>query len=698
MARTIPIEKIRNIGIMAHIDAGKTTTTERILYYTGITYKIGEVDEGTAIMDWMDQEQERGITITSAATTCTWKDIRINIIDTPGHVDFTAEVERSLRVLDGGVVLFSAVEGVEAQSETVWHQANKYGVPRIAFVNKMDRVGADFHKVVDEIEERLEANTLVLQIPIGAEDSFVGVIDLITMKAFVYDSDKLGAKYSIMDIPDELKEEAEKHRNILIEKIAEVDDNIMEKYLEGEKCDVEEIKRAIRKGTLEVDFLPILCGASFKNKGVQPLLDAIVEYLPSPVDRPPVKGVKPGTEEEIIVHPTEDEPFTALVFKVVTDPFVGQLNYLRIYSGHLKTGDIVINSGKDKKERINRLLKMHSNKREDVEEVFAGDICATVSLKHSTTGDTLCDKRRPVLLENITFPEPVISIAVEPKTKAEHEKLSNALYKIAKEDPTFKVRRDPQTGQTLIAGMGELHLEVILERLKREFKVLANVGKPQVAFKETILKASKAEGKYIKQSGGKGQYGHVWLNVEPVERGTGFVFEDKITKGAIPKEYISAIEGGVKEALDAGVLAGYPVVDVKVSVFDGSYHEVDSSEMAFKVAASMAFKDAAKKAHPVLLEPIMKVEITLPESYVGDVMGDLNSRKAKIGRMIMKSRFAVIDAEVPLSEMFGYASNLRTLTQGRGNFIMEFLHYKEVSPERAEKIIPGYFNMIADRR
>jgi elongation factor G len=698
MARTIPMEKIRNIGIMAHIDAGKTTTTERILYYTGITYKIGEVDEGTAIMDWMDQEQERGITITSAATTCTWKDIRINIIDTPGHVDFTAEVERSLRVLDGGVVLFSAVEGVEAQSETVWHQANKYGVPRIAFINKMDRVGADFIKVVDEIEERLEANTLVLQIPIGAEDSFVGVIDLVTMKAFVYDSDKLGAKYSIVEIPDELKEEAEKHRNILIEKIAEVDDNIMEKYLEGETCGVEEIKHAIRKGTLEVDFLPVLCGASFKNKGVQPLLDAIVEYLPSPIDRPPVKGVKPGTDKEIIVHPTEEEPFTALVFKVVTDPFVGQLNYLRVYSGHLKTGDMVINTGKDKKERINRLLKMHSNKREDVEEVFAGDICATVSLKHSTTGDTLCDKRRPVLLENITFPEPVISIAVEPKTKAEHEKLSNALYKIAKEDPTFKVRRDPQTGQTLIAGMGELHLEVILERLKREFKVLANVGKPQVAFKETILKASKAEGKYIKQSGGKGQYGHVWLNIEPVERGTGFVFEDKITKGAIPKEYVSAIKGGVKEALDAGVLAGYPVVDVKVSVFDGSYHEVDSSEMAFKVAASMAFKDAAKKAHPVLLEPIMKVEITLPESYVGDVMGDLNSRKAKIGRMVMKSRFAVIDAEVPLSEMFGYASNLRTLTQGRGNFIMEFLHYKEVSPDRAEKIIPGYYNMIADRR
>ncbi len=669
MPRLVPIERIRNIGIMAHIDAGKTTTTERILYYTGITYKIGEVDEGTAVMDWMDQEQERGITITSAATTCFWKDYRINIIDTPGHVDFTAEVERSLRVLDGGVVLFSAVEGVEAQSETVWHQANKYGVPRIAYINKMDRVGADFFRVVD----------------------------LVNMRALVYDSDKLGAKYSIKEIPEELKEKAEEYHAHLLEKIAEIDDDLMEKYLEDHDFSVEDIKKGIRKGTIELKFLPVLCGASFKNKGVQPLLDAVVDYLPSPVDRPYIEGVKPGTDEIVRIEPKDNEPFTALVFKVVTDPFVGQLNYLRVYSGHLKAGDTVINPRKGKKERINRLLKMHSNKREEIKEVYAGDICATVSLKHSFTGDTLCDVRRPVLLESIKFPEPVVSVAVEPKTQAEHEKLSNALFKISREDPTFKVRKDPQTGQTLISGMGELHLEVILERLKREFNVQSNVGKPQVAFRETIKESAKGEGKYIKQSGGKGQYGHVLLEIEPLERGKGFVFEDGITKGVIPKEFIPAIEAGVKEALDFGIIAGYPVVDVKVRVYDGSYHEVDSSEMAFKIAASIAFQEAAKKAKPVLLEPVMKVEITVPESYVGDVMGDLNARSAKIVRLEMKTKFAVIDATVPLSEMFGYANTLRTLTQGRGNFIMEFSHYQEVSPDRAEKIIPNY-NLIADRR
>ncbi len=697
MPRVVPIEKIRNIGIMAHIDAGKTTTTERILYYTGITYKIGEVDEGTAVMDWMDQEQERGITITSAATTCFWNDYRINIIDTPGHVDFTAEVERSLRVLDGGVVLFSAVEGVEAQSETVWYQANKYGVPRIAYINKMDRVGADFYRVVDEIEERLETNPLVLQLPIGVEDTFVGVIDLVNMRALVYDSDKLGAKYSIKEIPDDLKEEAEHYHSRLLEKIAEVDDELMEKYLEDHDFSVADIKRGIRKGTIELKFLPVLCGASFKNKGVQPLLDAVVDYLPSPLDRPDIEGVTPDSEEVIKIAPRDDEPFTALVFKVVTDPFVGQLNYMRVYSGKLKAGDTVLNPRKGKKERINRLLKMHSNKREEIKEVYAGDICATVSLKHSFTGDTLCDVRRPVLLESIKFPEPVVSVAVEPKSQAEHEKLSNALFKISREDPTFKVRKDPQTGQTLISGMGELHLEVILERLKREFNVQSNVGKPQVAFRETITDSAKGEGKYIKQTGGKGQYGHVLLEVEPVERGKGFIFEDAITKGVIPRDFIPAIEAGVREALDFGIIAGYPVVDVKVKVYDGSYHEVDSSEMAFKIAASMAFQEAAKRAKPVLLEPVMKVEITVPESYVGDVMGDLNSRSAKIVRLEMKTKFAVIDATVPLSEMFGYANTLRTLTQGRGNFIMEFSHYQEVSPDRAEKIIPNY-NMIADRR
>ena len=690
MSGQVSLDRIRNIGIMAHIDAGKTTTTERILYYTGKTYKLGSVDEGTAVMDFMDQEQERGITISSAATTCFWRDCQINIIDTPGHVDFTAEVERSLRVLDGGVVLFSAVEGVEAQSETVWRQADRYRVPRIAFINKMDRLGADFFRVAEEIEERLDSNPLILQFPIGQEDTFTGTVDVIGQRAFVYDSDALGSQYNVVPIPENLREKAATLRTNLLEKLAEVDDKLMEKYLNSEEISVEEMGAAIRKGTLSMKFLPVLCGASLKNKGVQALLDAIVDYLPSPGDVPPVEGTDPRSDEKVIVQLNESGPFVALVFKVVTDPFVGQLNYLRIYSGKIKAGDTILNVGKDKKERLARLLRMHANKREELEEVRAGDICATVALKSSITGDTLATKEAPVLLETIKFPEPVVTVAVEPKTQADHDKLSAALFKISTEDPTFKVRRDAQTGQTVISGMGELHLEVILERIKREFKVLSNVGAPQVAYRETLTQPSEAQGRYIKQSGGKGQYGDVWIKVEPLKRGEGFVFEDKIIKGVIPKEYIPAVEQGIREALDNGILAGFPVVDIKVTLFDGSYHEVDSSELAFKVAGSMGFKEAARKAKPVILEPIMKVQITLPESYVGDVMGDLNSRKAKVIRFEMKSKFAVIDAEVPLAEMFGYASTLRSMTQGRGNFIMEFSHYLELNRERMEKLLPDY--------
>ncbi|HPB56040.1 MAG TPA: elongation factor G [Candidatus Aminicenantes bacterium] len=690
MSGQVSLDRIRNIGIMAHIDAGKTTTTERILYYTGKTYKLGSVDEGTAVMDFMDQEQERGITISSAATTCFWRDCQINIIDTPGHVDFTAEVERSLRVLDGGVVLFSAVEGVEAQSETVWRQADRYRVPRIAFINKMDRLGADFFRVAEEIEERLDSNPLILQFPIGQEDTFTGTVDVVGQRAFVYDSDALGSQYNVVPVPENLREKAAALRTNLLEKLAEVDDKLMEKYLNSEEISVEEMGAAIRKGTLSMKFLPVLCGASFKNKGVQALLDAIVDYLPSPGDVPPVEGTDPRSDEKVLVQLNENGPFVALVFKVVTDPFVGQLNYLRIYSGKIKAGDTVLNVGKDKKERLARILRMHANKREELEEVRAGDICATVALKSSITGDTLATKEAPVLLETIKFPEPVVTVAVEPKTQADHDKLSAALFKISTEDPTFKVRRDAQTGQTVISGMGELHLEVILERIKREFKVLSNVGAPQVAYRETLTQPSEAQGRYIKQSGGKGQYGDVWIKVEPLKRGEGFVFEDKIIKGVIPKEYIPAVEQGIREALDNGILAGFPVVDIKVTLFDGSYHEVDSSELAFKVAGSMGFKEAARKAKPVILEPIMKVQITLPESYVGDVMGDLNSRKAKVIRFEMKSKFAVIDAEVPLAEMFGYASTLRSMTQGRGNFIMEFSHYLELNRERMEKLLPDY--------
>ncbi len=683
----IPIERIRNIGLMAHIDAGKTTTTERILYYTGRTHKIGEVHEGTATMDWMEQEKERGITITAAATTCFWKNHRINIIDTPGHVDFTIEVERSLRVLDGAITVLCAVGGVEPQTETVWRQADKYGVPRIVFVNKMDRIGADFFNAVNMIEERLGAKPLVIQLPVGAESDFVGVVDLVDMKAIIWEEETLGAKYHYADIPDELKDMAEEYREKMLESLADIDEEIMEKYLEGEEISVEEIKRAIRKGTISLQVFPVLCGSAFKNKGVQPLLDAVVDYLPSPVDLPPVKGVNPDTGEVEERHPSEDAPFCALAFKVMVDPYVGQLVYFRVYSGVMKSGDTVLNTRRGKKERIGRLLRMHANKREEITEVRAGDIAAAVGLKDVITGDTLCDPAHPIVLEAMEFPEPVISVAIEPKTKADQDKLGNALSKLAQEDPSFKVKFDEETGQTLISGMGELHLEIIVDRLKREFKVDANVGKPQVAYKETIRKPAKAEGKYIKQTGGRGQYGHVVIEIEPAKPGEGFVFEDKIVGGVIPKEFIPAVEKGIREALDTGVLAGYPMVDVKVKLVDGSYHEVDSSELAFKIAASMAFKEAASKAKPVLLEPIMKVEVVVPEEYMGDVIGDLNSRRGKIQSITERKGARVIDALVPLAEMFGYATTLRSLTQGRGTFTMQFSHYEEVPESIAQEII-----------
>ncbi len=683
----VPIERIRNIGLMAHIDAGKTTTTERILYYTGKTYKIGEVHEGTATMDWMEQEKERGITITSAATTCFWKNHRINIIDTPGHVDFTIEVERSLRVLDGAITVLCAVGGVEPQTETVWRQADKYHVPRIVFVNKMDRVGADFFGAVDMIEERLGAKPLVLQLPIGAEADFVGVVDLVEMNAIVWEEETLGAKYHYEEIPGNLKDMAAEYREKMIEALADVDENIMEKYLEGEEITTEEIKAAIRKGTISLQIFPVLCGSAFKNKGVQPLLDAVVDYLPSPIDLPPVKGINPETGEEEERRPSEDEPFCALAFKVMVDPFVGQLVYFRVYSGKMKSGDTVLNTRRGKKERIGRLLRMHANKREEITEVKAGDIAAAVGLKDVITGDTICDVKHPIVLEAMEFPEPVISVAIEPKTKADQDKLGNALSKLAQEDPSFRVRFDEETGQTLISGMGELHLEIIVDRLRREFKVDANVGKPHVAYKETIRKPAKAEGKYIKQTGGRGQYGHVVLEIEPLEPGGGFVFEDRIVGGVVPREFIPSVEKGVREAMETGVLAGYPMVDVKVKLVDGSYHEVDSSDMAFKIAASMAFKEAASKAKPVLLEPIMKVEVIVPEEYMGEVIGDLNSRRGKIQSIGERKNAKVIDALVPLAEMFGYATVLRSLTQGRGTFTMQFSHYEEVPPNIAQEII-----------
>ncbi|MBM4135419.1 MAG: elongation factor G [Nitrospira sp.] len=681
-----PLEKTRNIGIMAHIDAGKTTTTERILYYTGVTYKIGEVDEGTAVMDWMVQEQERGITITSAATTCFWKDQKINIIDTPGHVDFTIEVERSLRILDGAIAVFDAVAGVEPQSETVWRQANRYNVPRIAFMNKMDRVGADFFMSVNSMIERLGANPVPIQIPIGAEDGFRGSIDLVRMKAIYFDDETLGAKYVEGDIPDLLIPHARQYREKMLEALADADENIMEKFLGGEAISEDETEMAIRKGTLEMKITPVLCGSAFRNKGLQLLLDAIVDYLPSPLDVPPVIGHTPGNGAKIIRHADDSEPFAALAFKVMTDPFVGQLTFIRVYSGVLNAGSYVYNSTKGTRERIGRLLKMHANKREEMKEVSAGDIAAVVGLKQTLTGDTLCDEQKPVILESIEFPEPVVSVAIEPKTKADQEKLSQSLSKLTQEDPSFKVSFNEETGQTIISGMGELHLDIIIDRLLREFKVSANVGRPQVAYKETIRSASKAEGKFIRQSGGRGQYGHVFIELEPLESGKGFEFVDKIVGGSVPREYIPAVNKGIKEATDRGILAGYPVVDIKATLYDGSYHDVDSSEMAFKIAASMAFREAAKKAKPVLLEPIMSVEVVTPEGYLGDVIGDLNSRRGKVQNIEKRGNTQIIKAMAPLSEMFGYATDLRSKTQGRATYTMQFSHYEEAPKGITEEI------------
>ncbi len=687
MARQYPLERMRNIGIMAHIDAGKTTTTERILYYTGISHRIGEVDEGTATMDWMAQEKERGITITSAATTCFWKNHRINIIDTPGHVDFTIEVERSLRVLDGSIAIFDAGQGVEPQSETVWRQADKYRVPRIAFINKMDKVGADFFESVNSMVERLGANPVPIQIPIGAESSFRGPIDLISMKAIYFDDETLGAKYVVEEIPEDLIDMANEYREKMIEKLADYDDVIMEKYLNGEEITEEEIKRTLRKATIAMEITPVLCGSAFKNKGIQLLLDAIVDYLPSPLDLPPVKGIHPDTEEVIERKADDNEPFAALAFKIMTDPFVGQLTFFRVYSGTLNAGSSIYNSTKQCMERVGRLLKMHANKREEIKTVYAGEIAAAVGLKNTTTGDTLCDKANPIILEKIEFPEPVISIAIEPKTKVDHEKMSISLQKLAQEDPSFRVKTDEETGQTIISGMGELHLDIIVDRLMREFKVEANVGKPQVAYRETVKKKVKSEGKYIRQTGGRGQYGHVWIEIEPKKRGEGFEFVNDIVGGVIPREFIPAVEKGVKEAMENGVIAGYPVVDVKVRLFDGSFHEVDSSEMAFKIASSMAFKDAVKKADPVILEPIMSLEVIVPEEYMGDVIGDINSRRGKILGVKHRAKAQVITAEVPLAEMFGYATTLRSLTQGRATFTMQFSRYEEVPANIAEQII-----------
>ncbi len=687
MADKISLDKTRNIGIMAHIDAGKTTTTERILYYTGVNYKIGEVHEGTATMDWMEQEQERGITITSAATTCFWKNHRINIIDTPGHVDFTIEVERSLRVLDGAVAVFDGVAGVEPQSETVWRQADKYKVPRICFVNKMDRTGANFLRCVDMIRTRLNAVPVVMQIPMGLEENFKGIIDIAKMKAYLYKDETLGAEYDIIDIPEEYMSDAKKYHDEFIERACDFNDTLMEKYLAGDEADVEASKKAIRQATSEFKVVPVFCGSAFKNKGVQPLLDAVVDYLPSPLDVPPMVGINPKTEKEEVRRPSDDEPFSALAFKIASDPYTGQLTYIRVYSGVLASGSYVYNSVKDSKERIGRLLKMHANKKEEIKEVHAGDIAAAVGLRNTTTGDTLCDESNIIVLESMEFPDPVISVAIEPKTKADQEKLGLSLQKLTIEDPSFKVKTDLETGQTIISGMGELHLEIIVDRLTREFKVDANVGKPQVAYKETINKKVESEGKFIRQSGGRGQYGHVWLEVEPLGKGAGYEFVNKIKGGVIPAEYIPAINKGVAEALTTGVLAGYPVVDVKVSVFDGSFHDVDSSEMAFKIAASMAFKDGAKKANPALLEPIMKVEVLVPEEFMGDVIGDLNSRRGKILNLEARAGIQVINAEVPLAQMFGYSTDLRSKTQGRANYTMEFLKYEQVPKVISEEII-----------
>jgi len=686
--RQVALEKTRNIGIMAHIDAGKTTTTERILFYTGKVHKMGETHEGSAVMDWMEQEQERGITITSAATTCYWKDHRINIIDTPGHVDFTVEVERSLRVLDGSVAVFCAKGGVEPQSETVWRQADKYRVPRIAYINKMDIIGADFENVITMMKERLGANPVPIQMPIGSEADFKGVVDLVHQKAYIYLND-VGTEVREEEIPEELKDKAQEQRERMLEALSDIDEEIMMKYLEGEEISEEEIRRALRKGCIEVKITPVLCGSSYKNKGVQLLLDAIVYYLPSPLDIPAVKGINPDTGEEIERHPSDDEPFSALAFKIVSDPYVGKLTYFRVYSGKLTSGSYVYNSTKQKRERIGRILYMHANHRQEVDEVMTGDIVAAVGLKDTTTGDSLTSEEHPIILESMQFPEPVIRVAIEPKTKADQDKMGVALQKLAEEDPTFKAYTEQETGQTIIAGMGELHLEIIVDRMLREFKVEANVGKPQVAYKETIRKSVKSEGKFVRQSGGRGQYGHVWLEIEPLEPGKGYEFVNKIVGGVIPKEFIPAVDAGVREALTSGVLAGYPVVDVKVTLYDGSFHEVDSSEMAFKIAGSMAFKEGMKKASPVLLEPIMKVEVVVPEEYLGDVIGDINSRRGQIEGMEPRGGAQVVRGFVPLAEMFGYATDLRSKTQGRGVYTMQFSHYAEVPKNIADSIING---------
>jgi elongation factor G len=695
MPRQTPLNKTRNIGIMAHIDAGKTTTTERILFYTGITYKIGEVHEGTAVMDWMEQEQERGITITSAATTCFWRDTRINIIDTPGHVDFTAEVERSLRVLDGAVAVFDAVAGVEPQSETVWRQADKYRVPRLCFVNKMDRIGADFTRTLAQIESKLQGNPIAIQLPIGSEDRFTGVIDLVKMKAITYKDETMGADYEVSDIPAEYEADAKHYRELLIEKVSESSDTLLEKYLHGQELTEEEIKAAIRKRAIEsvrkekAPFVPVICGSAFKNKGVQPLLDAVVDYLPSPVDIPAIVGLDPTKTEPTPLErqAADDAPFAALAFKIMTDPFVGQLTFIRLYSGVMTSGSSVYNATKQKTERIGRLLKMHANKREEIKEVYAGDIAAAVGLRSVATGDTICDEKRPVVLESMDFPEPVISLAIEPKTKADQEKLGMGLGKLMAEDPTFRVKTDEQTGQVVIAGMGELHLEIIVDRLKREFNVEASVGRPQVAYKETLTRPAEGEGRYVRQTGGRGQYGHAKIRLVPRQPGEGYEFINNIVGGAIPKEFIKPIDQGIREAMTTGVLAGYPVDDVAVELHDGSFHDVDSSEMAFKIAGSMAFKDAAKRAKPVLLEPVMRVEVVVPKDYMGDVMGNLASRRGHIQSQEDRGGTQIVQARVPLSEMFGYATDLRSRTQGRATYSMHFDRYEPAPRDVSEEVV-----------
>ncbi len=686
MPRQVPLTKTRNIGIMAHIDAGKTTTTERVLYYTGITHKLGEVHEGTATMDWMEQEQERGITITSAATTSFWRDYRINIIDTPGHVDFTAEVERSLRVLDGAIAIFCAVGGVEPQSETVWRQADRYQVPRIAFVNKMDRSGADFERAVEMMRTRVAANAIPVQLPIGTEESFAGVIDLISMKAVRYLDETLGAEYTVEEIPADQLAVAQAAREKLVEAVSEVDDHLMERYIEGKSASEDEIRAALRKGTIGLRVVPVLCGSAFKNKGIQSLLDAVVDYLPSPVDVPAIAGIDPEKDEAVEREPSDDAPFSGLVFKIMTDPYVGQLAFFRVYSGVLKSGSYVLNATRDNRERIGRLLKMHANKREDIKAVYAGDIAAAVGLKSVQTGDTICDQNHPVVLESMQFPEPVISVVIEPKTKVDQEKLGLALGKLTQEDPTFKVFNDQETSQTIISGMGELHLEIVVDRLLREFNVAANVGKPQVAYRETIRKSAKAEGRYVRQTGGRGQFGHVKIEIEPIP-GKKFEFSNVIRGGSIPREYISSIETGIVEAMEHGILAAYPMVDVKVSLYDGSYHEVDSSEMAFKIAGSMAFKVAARSADPVLLEPIMQVEVVVPEVYMGEVINDLNSRRGRVTGMTARGNTQIIGANVPLAEMFGYATDLRSATQGRATYTMHFAEYQEAPKQVGEEVV-----------